>query len=118
MRQISDNDYSINELMSTCLRDGEKRGWHEKPITFSEATSLLHTEISEAFEEFRNNHKYNEIYCNPHSTKPEGIPIEFADLAIRLFHYSAYFGIDLIQGIREKLEYNRTRPHRHGGKQC
>lgn len=48
--------------------------------------------------------------------KPEGIPSEMADIVIRVFDYCGYAGIDLEKAIAEKMEYNRTRPFKHGGK--
>jgi NTP pyrophosphatase (non-canonical NTP hydrolase) len=48
--------------------------------------------------------------------KPEGIPSEMADIVIRVMDYCGYAGIDLEKAIAEKMEYNRTRPFKHGGK--
>jgi NTP pyrophosphatase (non-canonical NTP hydrolase) len=48
--------------------------------------------------------------------KPEGVAAEFADVLIRIGDFCGGFGIDLERAVREKLAYNRTRPHRHGGK--
>jgi NTP pyrophosphatase (non-canonical NTP hydrolase) len=53
-----------------------------------------------------------EIMCS----KPEGIPSELADIVIRVFDMCGRYGIDLEAAIKEKMEYNTTRPHRHGGK--
>ena len=58
----------------------------------------------------------------PHSVystglvKPCGIPSEFADLLIRVFDTCGHYGIDLEGAIREKMEFNRTRPYKHGKK--
>ena len=116
MRQIRDDDYGIKELIELCHKRAKDKGWHDKEIVFSDAIALLHSEISEAYEEYRNNREYNEIYHNDTSPKPEGISIELADLVIRLFHYCGYFNIDLITAIKTKLDYNSTRPYRHGNK--
>lgn len=48
--------------------------------------------------------------------KPEGIPSELADIVIRVMDICGMYGIDLEKAILEKMEYNRTRPMRHGGK--
>jgi len=29
---------------------------------------------------------------------------------------ATYFGLDLVHAVETKMTYNRTRPHRHGGK--
>lgn len=48
--------------------------------------------------------------------KPCGIPIELADIVIRVADFAKKHGIDLVEAIQIKADYNRTRPHRHGGK--
>jgi NTP pyrophosphatase (non-canonical NTP hydrolase) len=75
---------------------------------------LLHSEISEAFEEYRNGYGLTEIRFE--GTKPEGIPIELADVVIRLLDMCYQFEIPLAAAILEKIRYNKTRPYRHGGK--
>ncbi len=48
--------------------------------------------------------------------KPEGIPIELANLLIRIFDTCGTYGINLSEALRMKMAYNKTRPYRHGGK--
>ena len=42
--------------------------------------------------------------------------MELADCVIRIADMAELLGIDLEGCIRVKMEYNKTRPHRHGGK--
>ena len=96
-----------------------EKGWWNPPTTFGEQLVLFHAEISEALEEFRSGKLPNEIYVSTQleqPDKPEGIPIEFADLLIRLLDTCEYYDIDLIGAVLEKMEYNKTRSHRHGNK--
>lgn len=78
---------------------------------------MFHTELSEAYEEYRNGRSLSEVYFNKENpAKPEGIPIELADEVIRILHFCDKYGIDLDAMIEKKMEYNQTRPYRHGGK--
>jgi hypothetical protein len=55
----------------------------------------------------------------PNLTKhlqPEGIPTELADAIIRILDVCAYHKIDIAAAVADKMAYNETREHRHGGK--
>lgn len=39
-----------------------------------------------------------------------------ADCIIRILDWAGKEGLDMDKIIREKMEYNKTRPYRHGGK--
>ena len=136
----------INELAKEIHENAVKHGWWDEKRGFPEVLALIHSEVSEALEEYRNGRGAAEIYytnskckesggvcvadaadeCpnDPHSCgafekgKPEGIPIELADVIIRILDYCGYAGIDIEAEIRQKHEYNKSRPYRHGGKKC
>jgi NTP pyrophosphatase (non-canonical NTP hydrolase) len=103
--------------------------------------ALITTEVAEAIEEIRNGHDVAEerhtlsgisVYRGVSGAwysvvdsaewpalslpKPEGVPSELADVVIRALDFAETWGIDLESIIAEKVEYNATRGHRHGGK--
>ena len=107
----------INEVAKEIHENAVKHGWWEDERSFPEIIALIHSEVSEALEEYRNGHSATEVYYG-YDEKPEGIPIELADVIIRILDYCAYAGIDIDAAISEKHRYNKSRPYRHGGKKC
>ena len=108
---------TINEFAAEVHKNAVDHGWWEGERTFPEIVALIHSEVSEALEEYRNGHGATEIYFSD-SGKPEGIPTELADVIIRVLDYCAYAGIDIENVLEVKNEYNKSRPYRHGGKKC
>lgn len=84
-------------------------GWYEEEKSVPEMLCLIHSEVSEGLEGYRNHVKDGEKGC---------LSEELADVVIRVFDMSAYLGIDIEEAIITKHEYNRLRPYRHGGKKC
>lgn len=83
----------------------------------SQRLMLIASEISEAFEELREGHAATEIYYNNGKPdKPEGFPIELADAMIRIWDTAETYGVDLEEAIKIKMEYNKSRPYKHGKK--
>lgn len=109
---------TISEVVRDCWRVSEQHGWHKDvdDRTFVEKLALVHSEISEALEEYRDGHLIDETYVK--DGKPEGVPIELADAVIRIFDIAGIYGIDIDAAITQKQTFNRTRPFRHGGKTC
>lgn len=76
--------------------------------------ALVHSEVSEALECVRSNQIYG--FRDPDTDKPDGLPFELADAVIRIADLAGAYGIDLDAAVREKMAFNATRGHRHGGK--
>jgi NTP pyrophosphatase (non-canonical NTP hydrolase) len=107
---------TMNQLAVEIEAWADRKGWN-KDLVLSAQVANLHTEISEAWEEIRNNHAINEVYYNPEKPeKPEGFGVELADLIVRTLHICGHYGIDIDALVELKMAYNEKRPYRHGGK--
>jgi NTP pyrophosphatase (non-canonical NTP hydrolase) len=104
----------FNEFARKMHEIAIEKGWWSEERRFGELIALMHSELSEALEEARNGKSPQTIYFE--GEKPRGIPIEFADLIIRLADVCGKLGIDMDEAIQLKVEYNKKRPYRHGGK--
>lgn len=105
----------LNNLMKEIHEIAISKGWWETERDFGEIIALMHTELSEAYEEYRN-HKENIYYSE--GNKPEGIAIELIDVIIRILDYFGRQGWDIEELIKIKMDYNKTRSYRHGNKKA
>ena len=104
----------IQDLIKQAHENAVDKGWYEEPRTFGENISLMDSELSEALEDHRNGYGLREIYYE--GIKPCGIPIELADVLLRIFDFCGYADIDLEKALALKMDYNKGRLHKHGGK--
>ena len=126
-KPYDDNPVSLTEWCAAALAVAVEKGWHRDGIPpIPEQLALIHSEVSEALEEYRNDRMtiWYESQINdsvptgglPGPPKPEGFPAELADAFIRICHLAGARGIDLEAAVREKHAYNKTRAFRHGNK--
>ena len=77
----------------------------QHPINIPEKLCLIHSEVSEAMEAYRNRY-VGEGY--------DGVAEELADIVIRVFDLAEHLCINMEKEIVHKHETNKLRPIRHG----
>lgn len=105
----------ISEMQELAHETAKGKGWHDPAPNFGESIALIHSELSEALEAYREGLPLAYLLYGE-GGKPEGIPAELADVLIRIGDMCGAFGIDLEAAVKEKMEYNKKRSYRHGGK--
>lgn len=107
--RIISTDRTFAALVKDCTQNANNHGWHiswrknNQDLTVPEALCLIHSEISEALEAYRDDDM-------------EEFKAEVADVFIRLFHLVGDLNISIEEAILAKMEENRKRPFMHGRK--
>jgi len=121
---------TFDEAQKQAYKIAVEHGWWEKPRDIPELLMLMVTELAEAMEHYRKpfspaeDHTWQEYrnYPSEHyytlDGKPDGFYIELADIIIRILDLCGHDHVDIGELVRLKMEYNRTRPYRHGGKRA
>ena len=113
------NSTDLRDIQKAVWRTAEEHGWHKDDDNIPVKLVMIHSEVSEALEEYRNTPPESEVsdlYYNGLSDKPEGFGVELADVVIRVLDLAEMLDIDLTGIILTKMKYNESRPYRHGGK--
>lgn len=105
---------TLNDMSIEIHSLAREKGWWPENQNIPEKICMIHTELSEAVDEYRKGKGVRVYYGE--SGKPEGMPVELADAMIRIMDLAGYLGIDLEKVINLKHEYNQSRAYRHGGK--
>lgn len=85
---------SSRTIAALCTRShliAKEKGWLEEERSVACHMLLFISEVSEGFEDYRANKRVDEIYWE--GSKPCGIPIELADVVIRVCQYAGTEGI-------------------------
>lgn len=119
---------ALDILAKKCWEISESKGFHEpseredgivRDASPVERMMLIVSEVSEMMEAYRDDKaadSYRQERDKRGFWKPEGVASELADTVIRCFDYAHNHGVPLGQVVKEKMEYNQTRPHKHGGR--
>lgn len=86
------------------------KGFNNKKTNELVQIALMHSELGEATEAYRKDLQDN------HIPKFKGLEAELADTVIRIMNMAAAKKLRVAEAIVAKMEYNRGRPYKHGGK--
>lgn len=128
---------SLGYFTAEVDRINAANGWHDDRRTFGEDIALLHSEVSEMLEAYRDHGLHdvveitgqagakvvvgaaslaNRSEVQARKAKPVSVGSEAADILIRLLDTCSRYSIDLPGEMARKLTYNATRGYKHGGK--
>jgi NTP pyrophosphatase (non-canonical NTP hydrolase) len=107
----------LNQIAKEIHDIAFEHGWWEDERPIPELIALMHSELSEALEEYRDGYTVGHVWMSE-GGKPEGVATELVDCMIRILDCLAAHGVDIESVLKRKMEYNKTRPYRHGGKKA
>jgi len=92
---------STQQLIDKIMEQAKEKKWGIKPedISVPEKIALIHSEVSEAYEAYRNNNIEDK----------HGFKEELGDIIHRVFHLCGIFDIDIEKQILKKIEINKNR---------
>lgn len=109
-----DKEYLQNGLHNLAREIHEiavSKGWWENERNDGEAVALMHAELSEALEGLRHGNPPSDHIPEFNATEEE-----FADTIIRILDLSWKRGWRVPEALMAKIEFNRKREWKHGGK--
>jgi len=92
---------TIKELTNLIMKQAEQKGFGSKPkdINLAEKIALIHSEISEAYQAYRNK-KIN---------GKDGFKEELGDAIQRILHLGGIMDVDIEKIILKKIKQNKNR---------
>lgn len=99
---MNNNTKTMKELAKEIHSTAKEKGfWEGGSRNFLEALMLIVSEAGECCDAYRKQQK-------------EKMAEELADIIIRTLDLAEGFDIDIEKEVLQKMEYNKTRPYKHG----
>lgn len=124
--RLQAKELTISDMVQRSFEGAKAKGFHDvesmkdqiRAYSLPARLCLIHSEVSEALESYRKDPSHLQPFWidEEKGGKPEGILSELADVVIRVGDLCGVEGWDLASAITEKLAFNLTREHLHGGK--
>jgi hypothetical protein len=127
---------TIADLQARVHKVSQDKGWWEAERTVGDLIALMHSELTEALEEYREGRAPGDVYYTCQEldaggrvvgsslaesrdeippgmlARPEGVAVQLGDCVIRILDFCARWGVDLEALLEEKVAYNERYPYR------
>lgn len=117
---------AVTSITRLCGKTASEHGWDDPTIhpgenvarrsSPVEQIALIHSEATEMLECLRDHEDITHTWFREKDGKPEGVVVEAVDVLVRVLHFCDFYGLDVAYWLDRKMEFNESRPMRHGGK--